>query len=163
MLSHGITDGQTRTAILDYIRLGLRFNSDTIDSFYGDWLTEISDAMCPGDNEEVFVKAVYQLIKRFGAQTVAALERFARCANVTKKLVSGSLLHIIQQQEYLKNESDRFADRLASKLQRAIPAMFANNRPSMRTISMTKSMVYSMQRQRNTDGNSRQHNLPSQR
>jgi hypothetical protein len=85
--------------------------------------------MCPGDKEEAFVDAMYQLVHRFGAQTVAALEAFARRADVTKKPVPGSLLHIIQQQEYLKNEAERFADKLGQKLQRAIPAMFANNRP----------------------------------
>lgn len=129
MLSHDIADGHTRTVILDYIRLGLRFRASTVDSFYADWLTELSDSMCPGDKEEDFVDAMYQLVSRFGAQTVAALEAFARRTDVTKKPVAGSLLQIIQQQEYLKSEAERFADKLGQKLQRAIPAMFANNKP----------------------------------
>lgn len=129
ILSDAIADGQTRTVVLDYIRLGLRFRGDTIDSFYADWLTELSDAICLGDKEEAFVESMYQLVNRFGTQTVAALETFARRTDVTKKPVPGSLLYIIQQQEYLKSEAERFAEKLSLKLQRAIPAMFANNRP----------------------------------
>ncbi len=129
MLSENIADGQVKTAVLDYIRLGLRFNADTLDSFYDQWLVEISDAMCPGDKEEPFVNAMYQLVGRFGRQTVAALEAFAHSTDFTKKTVTGSLLHVIQQQEYLKSDPERFADKMATKLQRAIPAMFANNRP----------------------------------
>jgi len=129
MLSENIADGQVKTVILDYIRLGLGFQSDTPDSFYERWLTEISDAISPGDKGEQIVDAMYQLVNRFGKQTVAALEAFARSADITKKPVAGSLFHIIQQQEYLKSEPERFAEKMAAKLQRAIPAMFAVNRP----------------------------------
>ncbi len=130
MLSQNIADGQVKTVILDYIRLGLGFKADTQDSFCDRWLTEISDAMSPDDKEESFVGAMYELINRFGKQTVAALEAFARSTDITKKPVPGSLLQIIQQQEYLKSEPQRFAEKVASKLQRAVPAMFAVNRPA---------------------------------
>lgn len=129
MLSQNIDNGQVKTVILDYIRLGLGFYADTQDSFCDSWLTEISDALSPHDNEDSFVDAMYQLINRFGKQTVAALEAFARSADITKMPVPGSLLHIIQQQEYLKSEPERFAEKVAAKLQRAVPAMFAVNRP----------------------------------
>jgi hypothetical protein len=107
----------------------LGFKTDTPDSFCDRWLTEILDAMSPEDKEDPFVDAMYQLINRFGKQTVAALEAFARSADITKKPAPGSLLHIIQHQEYLKSEPERFAEKVAAKLQRAVPAMFAVNRP----------------------------------
>lgn len=129
MLSQSIADGQVKTVILDYIRLGLGFKADTLDSFCDKWLTEISDAMSPGDKEDSFVNTMYQLVNRFGKQTVAALEAFSRGVDVTKKPVSGSLLHIIQHQEYLKSDPERFAEKVAAKLQRAVPAMFSVNRP----------------------------------
>jgi 7-cyano-7-deazaguanine synthase in queuosine biosynthesis len=129
MLSQNITDEQARTVILDYIRLGLRFEADTADSFYDQWITEIADAMLHGDREEQFVDDMFRLVNRFGKQTVAALKAFSRAADVKKKPVTGSLLHIIQQQDYLKSESERFAHKLAEKLRRAVPAMFATNPP----------------------------------
>lgn len=129
MLSENIADGQIKTVILDYIRLGVGFKADTLDSFYDRWLTEISDAIPPGGNEEQFVDAMYQLTNRFGKQTVTALETFARSGDITKKPVPGSLLHIIQHQEYLKTDPERFAEEVAAKLQRAVPAMFSVNRP----------------------------------
>jgi hypothetical protein len=72
---------------------------------------------------------MYQLANRFGRQTVAALEGFSRASDITKAPVPGSLLHIIQRQEYLRSDSERFAELLAAKLQRAVPAMFSVNRP----------------------------------
>jgi hypothetical protein len=129
MLSQSIVDGQVKTVILDYIRLGLGFEADTPDSFCDRWLTEIADAMLPGDREEQFVAEMFGLVNRFGKQTVAALRAFARAADIKKKPVTGSLLDIIQQQEYLKSEPERFAQILAAKLQRAVPAMFSKNRP----------------------------------
>lgn len=129
MLSQNIADGQVKTVILDYIRLGLGFEADTADSFCDRWLTEIADAMLPRDKEEPFVQEMFGLVKRFGEQTIAALEAFTRGADIKKKPVVGSLLHIIQQQEYLKAEPERFAEKVAAKLRRAVPAMFAVNRP----------------------------------
>jgi len=131
MLSQTIADGQVRTVILDYIRLGLGFESDTVDSFYDKWLTEIADAMLPTDRdrEEIFVDKMFKFVNRFGKQTVTALETFSRNADVKKTPVEGSLLQIIQQREYLKSEPERFAQTLAEKLRRAVPAMFANNPP----------------------------------
>ncbi|HEV8485595.1 MAG TPA: hypothetical protein VGV87_18780 [Blastocatellia bacterium] len=129
MLTQNIADDQVKTVILDYIRLGLGFEADTADSFFDRWLTEISDAMLPGDKEEPFVEDMFRLVRRFGEQTVSALKSFAKGGDIKKKPVAGSLLHIIQQQEYLKSEPERFAEKLAAKLQRAVPAMFANNRP----------------------------------
>jgi 7-cyano-7-deazaguanine synthase in queuosine biosynthesis len=129
MLSENIADGQVKTVILDYIRLGFGFEADTADSFFDKWLTEISDAMLRGDREEQFVRDMFGFVNRFGKQTVAALQAFSRATDIRTKPVAGSLLDMIQQQEYLKSESERFAQKLAEKLQRAVPAMFANNRP----------------------------------
>ena len=90
---------------------------------------------------------------------MAALEAFAHSTDFTKKTVTGSLLHVIQQQEYLKSDPERFADKMATKLQRAIPAMFANNRPINENDLTTKSRVSFKQTRRNTDENFPQHNL----
>ncbi len=129
-VSQSINDGQVRTVVLDYIRLGLKFETDTADSFCDQWSTEIVDAMLPGDREEQFVQEMFKLVNRFGKQTVAALEAFFRSADVKKRPVAGSLLDIIRQQEYLKTEPERFAQKLGEKLRRAVPAMFATNPPA---------------------------------
>jgi len=129
MLSQPITDRQMRTVIIDYIRLGLSFEADTPDSFYDTWLTEIAEALPPTANEEKFVGQMYQLVNRFGKQTVLALQEFTRNSDVTRKPTAATLLHMIHQQDYLKPESERFAQNLAIRLQRAIPTMFANNAP----------------------------------
>lgn len=98
--------------------------------FWSDEATEIVDAMLPGDREEQFIEEIFKLVNRFGKQTVAALEAFFRSADVKKRPVAGSLLDIIWQQEYLKTEPERFAQKLGEKLRRAVPAMFATNPPA---------------------------------
>lgn len=129
-LSEGITDSQIKTAIIDYVRLGLKFKENSIDSFCCESLTEINEAMSPGDSEQSFVPKLFDLTKRFGQQTVSALKNFTLQDDVTKATVQNSLLHIIQQREYLKEESERFALKLSVRLKQAIPVMFANNRPN---------------------------------
>ncbi len=128
-LSEAIADSQIRTAIIDYARLGLKFKENSIDSFYSEWLTEINEAMSPSDIEQSFVTQLFDLTKRFGQQTVDALRNFNLRDDVTKTVVPNSLLHIIQQREYLKDDSERFALRLSVHLKQAIPLMFARNRP----------------------------------
>ncbi len=128
-LSESIADPQIKTAVIDYVRLGLRFKEDSIDSFYEAWLTEIAEAMVPGDSEAIFVGQLFDLVKKFGNQTADALKNFSLRDDVTKTPVQNSLLHIIQQREYLKEESERFALKLSARLKLAIPAMFAKNRP----------------------------------
>lgn len=128
-LSEGITDSQIKTAIIDYARLGLRFKESSIDSFYGEWLTEINEAMSPDESEQSFVPQLFDLTKRFGQQTADALKNFSLRDDVTKATVPNSLLHIIQQREYLKDESERLALKLSVRLKQAIPVMFVKNRP----------------------------------
>jgi 7-cyano-7-deazaguanine synthase in queuosine biosynthesis len=128
-LSESISDPQIKTAIIDYVRLGIEFNDSSIDSFYNDWLTEIAEAMCTGDNEVTFIPKLYGLVKRFGQQTVHALNNFNLRDDVTKEPIPNTLLQIIHHREYLKDEPERFALSLSNKLKRAIPSMFIKNRP----------------------------------
>lgn len=127
-LSESISDPQIKTAIIDYVRLGIEFNDSSIDSFYNDWLTEIAEAMC-SDDETIFIPQLFNLVKRFGQQTVRALKNFNQRDDITKKPVPNTLLQIIHHREYLKDEPERFALSLSNKLKRAIPSMFIKNRP----------------------------------
>lgn len=122
-------EGEARAVVIDYARLGLQFKSDSQDSFYDQWLTEISDALLPNDREDEFVEKMFTFVKRFGDQTVSALEMFAHNDDVTKQPVPGSLLHIIQQRDYLRPEPERLSHKLAERLKRAIPIMFSSNHP----------------------------------
>jgi len=128
-LSQGIADGEAKTVITDYARLGLELGAETLDGFYQRWITEISEAIVPGDNDEEVVHQVYDLAHRFGQQTIDALRAFHYLDDVTKEPVQNSLLHIIQKRDYLKSEPQRFVHELADKLCRAVPTMFARHPP----------------------------------
>lgn len=125
-LGDKILDPQTRTALIDYVRLGLQFKSYTIDSFYSEWLAEIAEALSPSEDEQPFVESLFDLIHRFGKQTTEALKNFD---DVTKIPVEGSLLQIIQQRDYLKGDAEGLSTKLSSRLSQAIPTMFSKNRP----------------------------------
>ena len=128
-LSESISDPQIKTAIIDYVRLGIEFNDSSVDSFYGDWLAEIAEATSAEDNEVTFIPQLHSLVKRFGQQTVQALKNFNHREDVTKEAIPNTLLQIIHHREYLKEEPERFAISLSNKLKRAIPSMFIKNKP----------------------------------
>jgi hypothetical protein len=69
------------------------------------------------------------LVKRFGQQTIAALQRFHSNADITRPTVANSLLDIIDKREYLKTESERFVERVCERIKNAVPTMFARQRP----------------------------------
>lgn len=128
-LTNEIIDGQMKTVVTDYVRLGIELDAETIDGFYQHWLTEIAEAVVPSDDQEKAVLKIHDLAQRFGQQTIGALRNFHRLDDITREPVRNSLLHIIQTRDYLKSDPERLAHKLASKLQRAIPTMFARHPP----------------------------------
>lgn len=129
ILAEPIDDPESRTALIDYVRLGIKFANKSADSFYDEYLSEISEVVGPSDEPDLIVSELYDLVKRFGQQTISALRHFHQEADVTKHPIKNSLLEIIDKREYLKSEPERFADRLSERLHAAIPTMFARTRP----------------------------------
>jgi 7-cyano-7-deazaguanine synthase in queuosine biosynthesis len=130
-LSEGVNEPESRTALIDYARLGLEFEKESDDHFCDRHLTEIAEVIADTDVQEDVVSGLCDLVKRFGNQTGQALRNFHRSADVTQPVVPNSLLSIIDNrgETYLQPEQERFARRICGRLMEAIPTMFARRRP----------------------------------
>lgn len=129
-LSESISDPESRTALIDYVRLGLKFANQSADAFYDEHLSEISETIDQSDNQDEIVVKLSNLAKRFGHQTINALSQYHRHADITRPTVKDSLLEIIDKREYLKLEPERLAERICERLDAAIPTMFARQKPA---------------------------------
>jgi hypothetical protein len=122
-----IKDGEAKTAIIDYARLGIEFAQHTPDGFHYRWLTEIGEVLEHSQDQQNTFEQLFELTKRFGLQTKEALKAFSLADDLNEELVKGSLPDLIHRRDYLKEERERFALEVVANLQRAIPLAYASN------------------------------------
>lgn len=122
---------ETKTTALDYIRQAVGFATTTDDAFAMERLSElveITDYL--GVNEEDAVEAIWQLCHRHGEQVILALRTIRRQHDDLRyKVNSGSLLQLIADREYLKEDPARLAERIAAMLSSSIPVAFKATKP----------------------------------
>lgn len=131
IFTDSIESPETQTTALDYIRQAIRFSTQTDDAFALQNLSELAEITdyIPGTEEEA-VEAVWQLCHRHGGQVLAALQEIRRhLDDLSCKVRNGSLLQLISDREYLKEDSERLAGRIATMLQESIPIAFRKSRP----------------------------------
>ncbi|WAC06808.1 MAG: 7-cyano-7-deazaguanine synthase [Thermodesulfobacteriota bacterium] len=126
-----IESPETRTTALDYIRQAVCFSKETDDAFALARLSELADITdyVPG-NEDEAVEAVWQLCHRHGEQVLVALTDIRRhLDDLRYKVRSGSLLQLISDREYLKEDPERLAGQIAAMLRENIPVAFRKTKP----------------------------------
>ena len=126
-----IESPETRTTALDYIRQAIRFSTETDDAFALARLSELAEITdyIPGTEDEA-VEAVWQLCHRHGEQVLVALKEIRRHRDDLRYPVrDGSLLQLISDREYLKENPERLAGRIAAMLQETIPVAFRKVMP----------------------------------
>lgn len=127
-------DHETKTVALDYIRQAISLDRSTADSFYQEYLYDISQMIdfLPFDGDEFDrVHSLWQLYKRHGHTVKEALSAIrTRYDDPFASAPSpDSLLDLLSTREYLKPDRERFIDALAPVLIQGIGEMFAKNRP----------------------------------
>lgn len=121
-----IESPEIRTTALDYIRQAIRFSTETDDAFALERLSELAEITdyVPGTEDEA-VEAVWQLCYRHGEQVLLALKEIRRhLDDLRYKVRNGSLLQLISDREYLKEDPERLARRIAAMLRESIPVAF---------------------------------------
>jgi 7-cyano-7-deazaguanine synthase in queuosine biosynthesis len=116
---------------LDYIRQAIRFSTETDDAFALARLSELAEITdyIPGTEDEA-VEAVWQLCHRHGEQVLVALKEIRRhLDDLRYKVKNGSLLQLISDREYLKENPERLAGRIAAMLRESIPVAFRKVMP----------------------------------
>ena len=132
-----ISDGPTKTNILDYIRQARDFNSINLGAFYNEKLEYIVDIeeFIDGETEEEKIDKLYQLFKKHGGQVEKALERIRSKYNKPfgKNVPEQSLLAFIDKKEYLNEPIKRLIREICSKLIKSIPKAYAHSHPKNET------------------------------
>ncbi len=121
----------TKTTALDYIRQGIGFAKTNDDAFYKEKLAELVDIIYFLDlSEEDAFEEIWQLCRRHGNQVVSAIRNLREQFDDPRyKVKAGSLLQLIADREYLKENPARLAERIADMLSNSIPVAFRNTKP----------------------------------
>lgn len=126
-----IESPETKTTALDYIRQAIDFSTQTDDGFVLERLSELSEITdyLPGKEDEA-VEAVWELCRRHGDQILLGLKEIRRhLDDLRYEARKGSLLQLISDREYLKENPERLANRIAAMLSGSIPVAFKKLRP----------------------------------
>lgn len=126
-----IESPEIRTTALDYIRQAMHFSTETDDAFALARLSELSEITdYVSGTEDEAVEAVWRLCHRHGEQILIALKEIRRhLDDLRYKVRSGSLLQLISDREYLKEDPERLAGQIEAMLQKSIPIAFKRDRP----------------------------------
>lgn len=125
-----IMDPDIRTATIDYVRAGVDFAKSGLDRFFTERTTELALASDPNVDERQFVERVWGLMKRFGEQTLHALKTLQREKDdLGASPIKDSLLTLIADREYLREDAERLARRIAQRMRVAVPKMFRQRPP----------------------------------
>jgi 7-cyano-7-deazaguanine synthase in queuosine biosynthesis len=129
--SQSIGEPETRTAVIDYVRAAIRFATCGIDKFVVDHVAELSQTATPGVSEAVLIEQTWGLMRRFGSQLLLALKHIQREKDdLSAEATAGSLLQLVAEREYLREDAERLSRRIAQRLRIAVPKMFRRNRPA---------------------------------
>lgn len=133
IFTDSIDSPETRTTALDYIRQAVSFAKSTDDGFYHEHLHELVDIVdyIDASGELDAVEKLWNLCNRHGNQVKTAITEIRRqLDDPCYKVNSGSLLQLIADREYMKDDPRRLAERVAERLSNAIPMAFKRRVPS---------------------------------
>ena len=127
-------DHEVKTVAIDYIRQAISFSQESPDLFYDNYLYDISqviDYLPFGENELDRVEDLWKLYQTHGHCVRDALSAMRTKYDdvFTSKPEKGSLLSLISEREYLKEDTIRLADALEPVITQGVTEMFAKNRP----------------------------------
>lgn len=127
-------DPEAKTVAIDYIRQAIDFSKDSPDQFHDNYLYELSqifDYLPIKGNDNDRAEYLWDLYHRHGNAVKSALVKMRDeyddiFSSVPEK---DSLLNLISDREYLKEDIVRLADALEPVIIRGIGEMFIKNRP----------------------------------
>ena len=127
-----IDSPDARTTAIDYIRQATDFAKTTDDGFATERLYELTDIIdyIDAEGDQDAVDKLWQLCNRHGKQVVAAIKEIRlQMDDPCYKVKPGSLLQLIADREYLKDDPRRLAERIAETLAGSIPIAFKTTKP----------------------------------
>jgi len=131
-LTEPIGDGDTRSALLDYVRQGIDLATLNVDCFCDAFLEELADIVphIEGEDESIKLERIYSLHREHGEGVLKAIRRMrAQREDLCHSLPRGSFLQMVAGREYLKEPVERLMDAMSERLCKAIPLLFQRTQP----------------------------------
>lgn len=128
-----IDSPEARTTALDYIRQATTFATTTDDQFATERLNEFADIVdyVEAKGEQDAVEKIWTLCHRHGEQVIAAIKAIRnQHDNPCVENKPNSLLKLIADREYLKENAERLSAKITDILNTAIPIAFKTRRPA---------------------------------
>ena len=124
----------SKTTAIDYIRQAKFFSECSVDSFYEEYLLDISNAveylLQEGDDLEL-AESLWNLFRKHGENIKVALSNIRQEYDdiFSIKPNKDTLLSLISKREYIKTNTARLVERLSLLLEETVSEMFATHKP----------------------------------
>lgn len=132
-LKDELEDGKSKTTLIDYVRLALKFTQLNQSSFQYEFMDEFVnlDDYIEGINENERLDKIYKLCHKHGEQIETAIERMrSKHDKPFKQRQYDSFLKIIANKDYLKTPVELLVREICGKLNKSLPIAFENeNKP----------------------------------
>lgn len=127
-------DHEVKTVAIDYIRQAIAFSQDSPDLFFNNYLYDLSQVVdyLPLEGDEFDrIEYLWELYKNHGNCVRNALSKMRTEYDDVFSTVpeKNSLLSLISEREYLKEDTVRLVEALEPVLTIGVTEMFAKNRP----------------------------------
>lgn len=129
-LKDELENGKSKTTLIDYVRLAMKFTQLNQSSFQYEFLDELVnlDDYIEGINENERLEKIYELCHNHGEQIEIAIERMrSKHDKPFKQRQSGSFLKIIADKDYLKTPVELLVQDICNKINKSLPIAFENN------------------------------------
>lgn len=126
-------EGEVKTTLVDYVRQVRDFATWNIDHFYTEMLDELVDLTdhISDLSDEEAVEHISKLCRRHGQQILEAIGRIRSTHDdLSRKIVEGSFLHIVNDREYLKKPVLLLVSDICGRLSDALPVAFQRELPT---------------------------------
>jgi DpnII restriction endonuclease/queuosine biosynthesis protein QueC len=126
-ISRPIEEGETRTMLIDYIRLANSLAGANFDAFAREHINELAEVAPAfrGRSPYEVTERMWELLRRHGEQIMIGVRRIRDIHDRPDRAVpAGSLLEIISSREYLRDPVGRFVEDVTRRLMEGIPLAF---------------------------------------
>jgi hypothetical protein len=100
----GTDSREYQSTFREFMRLAARFRKNGLDTFYRNWINELSEAveyLRDPDDEDEAVRAIHELHQRHGKQVEKAIQRMRLGEDVYSSPPEGSVLEAVNNREHL--------------------------------------------------------------
>ncbi|MBU4259726.1 MAG: 7-cyano-7-deazaguanine synthase [Proteobacteria bacterium] len=125
---------EERTILVDYLRVALEHLNINVDTFYDNWLDQLTDLVdcIEGSSDENKIERLHNLFERHGSQVrkgILAFQNEYADIMLGTKPSENSLFEILSTRPYLEKPARLVASRISDILKTSVPLAFQSRKP----------------------------------